>query len=161
MFAWDCTDGETVHYAHDYAGVVCPPQIPQPVWRMTSSTRHPVNYGKLNMEKDSASEHATRSIFWWLRFDGCAPDEKEMWKHEWLEVRGRRSRGGGRYGSCIQRPTEFIFHYASLLDQESMRVSTAPAFMMPSGQICLMVNLKGQTQARELASAGCARGFVL
>ena len=86
MFVWDCTEGETVHYAHDYAGVVCPPQTPQPVWRTTSSTRHSVNYGKLDMEKDSASEPATRSIFGWLRFDGCAPDEKEIWNHEWLEA---------------------------------------------------------------------------
>lgn len=32
------------------------------------------------------SENATRSIFGWLRVDGYALGERDIWEHEWLET---------------------------------------------------------------------------
>jgi hypothetical protein len=51
------------------------------------SPRHgPVDYRNMDRNRDFVSENATRSIFGWLRVDGYAVDEKEIWKHDWLEI---------------------------------------------------------------------------
>ncbi|KAF4460367.1 hypothetical protein FALBO_12854 [Fusarium albosuccineum] len=40
----------------------------------------------LSRSKEFISEVATRSIFNWLRPDGCTSQEKELWKHDWLDM---------------------------------------------------------------------------
>lgn len=39
----------------------------------------------MNREREALSENATRNILRWLRPDGYAPGEAELWKHEWFE----------------------------------------------------------------------------
>ncbi|KAM5384583.1 hypothetical protein ACJZ2D_001328 [Fusarium nematophilum] len=40
----------------------------------------------LDHNKEFISEVATRSIFNWLRPDGCTSREKEIWAHDWLDM---------------------------------------------------------------------------
>lgn len=44
----------------------------------------PVCFGELNQEREGISVNATRNMSGWLRPDGCAPHEREIWKHEWM-----------------------------------------------------------------------------
>lgn len=44
----------------------------------------PVSYKGMDYDKEGVSENATRSILTWLRFDGCARHEGDIWKHEWF-----------------------------------------------------------------------------
>ncbi len=82
---WDCVDGKTTHQALDGDDAYAYPS--PPLTQQTPSSRQaPVNYRNLDREKDFVSENATRSIFGWLRVDGYALDEKDIWKHEWLEM---------------------------------------------------------------------------
>ena len=84
-FMWDCVDGKTTHQALDGDDAYAYPS--PPLTQQTPSSRQaPVNYRNLDREKDFVSENATRSIFGWLRVDGYALDEKDIWKHEWLEM---------------------------------------------------------------------------
>ncbi|KAL5603427.1 hypothetical protein FOVSG1_006177 [Fusarium oxysporum f. sp. vasinfectum] len=46
----------------------------------------PVFYEALDGDRQVISENATRSIFGWLRFDGYARHEEEIWKHEWFDI---------------------------------------------------------------------------
>lgn len=43
-------------------------------------------YGDMARDREAISENATRSIFAWLRSDGYAPCERDIWKHEWLDM---------------------------------------------------------------------------
>ncbi|KPM34888.1 hypothetical protein AK830_g11684 [Neonectria ditissima] len=46
----------------------------------------PVYYEALDRDREAISENATRNIFGWLRFDGYARHEGEIWKHEWFDM---------------------------------------------------------------------------
>jgi len=46
----------------------------------------PIYFEELDREREAISENATRSIFGWLRFDGYARHEEEIWKHEWFDM---------------------------------------------------------------------------
>ncbi|KAF2206799.1 hypothetical protein CERZMDRAFT_115540 [Cercospora zeae-maydis SCOH1-5] len=46
----------------------------------------PVYSTDSNRNREAISENATRMIFGWLRCDGRAPHEADIWKHEWFEV---------------------------------------------------------------------------
>ncbi|UPK90980.1 hypothetical protein LCI18_001915 [Fusarium solani-melongenae] len=40
----------------------------------------------LDREREAILDNATRSIFGWLRFDGYARHEEDIWKHEWFDM---------------------------------------------------------------------------
>ncbi|KAK4149748.1 hypothetical protein C8A00DRAFT_46692 [Chaetomidium leptoderma] len=82
---WDCVNGKTVHQALVSGD---PDAYPSPpLTQQTPSSRQAlVKYGRLDGEKDFVSENATRSIFGWLRVNGYALDEQDIWKHEWFEM---------------------------------------------------------------------------
>lgn len=79
-FTWNCSDGTTVH--QPFTG-----GDPVPAEQYSSHTNQaPVDYAGLDPDKEHLSENPTRSIFGWLRFDGYAPGEREIWKHEWFDL---------------------------------------------------------------------------
>ncbi|KAH7248189.1 hypothetical protein B0J15DRAFT_562299 [Fusarium solani] len=43
-------------------------------------------FEQLDREREAISENATRNIFGWLRFDGYARHEEDIWKHEWFDM---------------------------------------------------------------------------
>ncbi|OJD20279.1 hypothetical protein ACJ73_08387 [Blastomyces percursus] len=45
-----------------------------------------VNYEAFDLEDESASENATRSIFGWLRFEGYPSQERDIYQHEWVKI---------------------------------------------------------------------------
>ncbi|KAF5025164.1 hypothetical protein F66182_2740 [Fusarium sp. NRRL 66182] len=46
----------------------------------------PICFEDLDREREAISENATRNIFNWLRCDGYARYEKEIWAHEWFDM---------------------------------------------------------------------------
>ncbi|AEO57297.1 hypothetical protein MYCTH_2303275 [Thermothelomyces thermophilus ATCC 42464] len=85
-FIWDCVDGNTTYQALDDNDVYACPSPPL-TQQTTNSRQNPViDYKNLDREKDFVSENATRSIFGWLRVNGYALDEQDIWKHEWLDM---------------------------------------------------------------------------
>jgi hypothetical protein len=46
----------------------------------------PVVWKALDRNKEVISENATRNVMSWLRSDGCAPHENEMFEHEWFTM---------------------------------------------------------------------------
>ncbi|KAH6621496.1 hypothetical protein B0J18DRAFT_481102 [Chaetomium sp. MPI-SDFR-AT-0129] len=83
-FIWDRVDGKTTYQSAD-GGNTHACLNPPPIKNTTGPYRVSIECGKFDIEKEFASESATRSIFGWLRFDGYAPDEKKIWTHEWFE----------------------------------------------------------------------------
>jgi hypothetical protein len=88
--AWDCVDGREIYQAGDGGGDgdgdgggVSACQSP-PLARKQDA----VDYGNMDSERDFVSENATRSIFGWLRVNGYASDEKDIWNHEWFDISG-------------------------------------------------------------------------
>ncbi|RKK18117.1 hypothetical protein BFJ66_g16441 [Fusarium oxysporum f. sp. cepae] len=45
-----------------------------------------IDYGELARDREAISENATRNIFGWLRSDGYAPRERDIWDHEWFNM---------------------------------------------------------------------------
>lgn len=43
-------------------------------------------FEELDRKREAISENVTRSIFGWLRFDGYARHEEDIWKHEWFDM---------------------------------------------------------------------------
>ncbi|AEO62318.1 uncharacterized protein THITE_2106371 [Thermothielavioides terrestris NRRL 8126] len=86
-FTWDCVDGGTATQqpldGDDAWACPSPLLASQP---QRSKQAQVIDYGKLDIKKDFVSENATRSIFSWLRVDGFASDEKDIWTHEWFEA---------------------------------------------------------------------------
>jgi hypothetical protein len=81
-FAWTCTDGDLVSYSSQH-------HVRQ---RLSQSDTQelqcvfPVVWVKLDRKREAISENATRNIITWLRPNGCAPREKDIFKHEWLTI---------------------------------------------------------------------------
>jgi hypothetical protein len=46
----------------------------------------PVVWKALDRTKEAISENATSNVISWLRSDGHAPHEKEMFEHEWFTM---------------------------------------------------------------------------
>ncbi|KAK4459846.1 hypothetical protein QBC42DRAFT_207154 [Cladorrhinum samala] len=54
--------------------------------RTCSLSQASINYKRLNYERDFLSRAATSIMFRWLRVDGFAANEQDIWKHEWFEA---------------------------------------------------------------------------
>lgn len=57
-----------------------------PVMRRNSTKHVPVSFEGMNRNKEAISENATRNIFAWLRPDGYALGEANIWKHDWFQT---------------------------------------------------------------------------
>ncbi|CAJ0548201.1 Ff.00g049550.m01.CDS01 [Fusarium sp. VM40] len=44
------------------------------------------HYEELDRDREAISQNATRSIFGWLRLDGYAKGERNIWNHEWFDM---------------------------------------------------------------------------
>ncbi|KAF1358850.1 hypothetical protein EJ07DRAFT_166328 [Lizonia empirigonia] len=81
-FAWNCTEGDLIsHSSQHYVRQRLSQSGTQEL-----QCAFPVVWKALDFEKEVISENATRSIISWLRSDGCAPHEKDMFKHEWFTM---------------------------------------------------------------------------
>lgn len=79
-FTWDCADRTTAH--QPFTG-----KDPVPARQYSPHPKQaPVDYAGLDPDKEHWSENSTRSIFGWLRSDGFAPGEREIWEHEWFDI---------------------------------------------------------------------------
>jgi hypothetical protein len=50
-----------------------------------NTTHSPVYSKGLDRDREAISENATRNLFGWLRRDGHAREEADIWKHEWFD----------------------------------------------------------------------------
>ena len=93
-FTWDCGDRTTAHYA--FTG-----DDPAPPRQAKSHTNQaPVDFSDLDPEKDFLSENSTRNIFGWLRVEGYATGERDIWEHEWFDDVGDDEEEGESNNSC-------------------------------------------------------------
>ncbi len=84
-FSWDCANGKSASPPVDNTDICISPTR-SPTQHLGVARQTPVSYGALDREKEFASENATRSIFGWLRVEGYASNEKEIWRHQWFEI---------------------------------------------------------------------------
>ncbi|KAL5362703.1 hypothetical protein BJX96DRAFT_166867 [Aspergillus floccosus] len=77
---WNCMNGEVVDQR---CAVGVPTRRRQPVPPVSPI---PVPYEALDLEEETISENATRSIFGWLRFEGYPPSERDIWNHPWMNM---------------------------------------------------------------------------
>ncbi|KAF2272838.1 uncharacterized protein EI97DRAFT_483213 [Westerdykella ornata] len=86
-FFWDCTNDELEFQSLDEEEAVAHiPRSRSPAQEIGGAGQVPVFYEALDRRKEVISENATRSILGWLRFDGHAWHEREIWKHEWFDM---------------------------------------------------------------------------
>ncbi|EOA90951.1 uncharacterized protein SETTUDRAFT_102233 [Exserohilum turcica Et28A] len=79
-FVWNCAKGES----ESPSLLQCSRQTYDHSSKPQVQCTVPIVWEGLNREKEGVSENATRTIFSWLRPDGCAPQEKAIFKHEWF-----------------------------------------------------------------------------
>jgi hypothetical protein len=84
-FFWDCTNDELEFQSSGEANICTPPNR-LPTQDLNSAGQVPIFYGALDRKKEVISENATRSILGWLRFEGYARHEREIWEHEWFHM---------------------------------------------------------------------------
>ncbi|KPM44959.1 hypothetical protein AK830_g1622 [Neonectria ditissima] len=82
-FTWNCVSGGSQLKQSTQTTALQAPRSPSIPDYLEPSLPSPES---LNHTKEFISEVATRSIFGWLRFDGYAPHEKDIWTHEWLYI---------------------------------------------------------------------------
>ena len=84
---WECMNDSTVFQSVQGADSLnFPDHSPSKAPANTNVGPVSVFYGVLGRDREAISENATRSIFGWLRFDGYARHEEEIWKHEWFDM---------------------------------------------------------------------------
>ena len=76
---WVCKHGAVVDSDSSTAVPPClePPKSEQ--WDGPFESHTLVSFEALDLEEESASENATRSIFGWLRFEGYPPAERDIY----------------------------------------------------------------------------------
>jgi hypothetical protein len=85
-FSRDCAEGSVEDRPVKRGGTARNTTTPLERKRLTSPEQIPVSYGGLDRERETGSENATRQIFGWLRVEGYAADEREIWEHEWFRI---------------------------------------------------------------------------
>lgn len=83
---WVCKHGAVVDSDSSTAVPPClePPKSEQ--WDGPFEWHTLVSFEALDLEEESASENATRSIFGWLRFEGYPPAERDIHEHPWVKI---------------------------------------------------------------------------
>ncbi|KAF1955287.1 hypothetical protein CC80DRAFT_447668 [Byssothecium circinans] len=84
-FFWDCTNDE-FEFRSSGEAVIHNPRNHSPTQELNGEGQIPTFYGALAREKEVISENTTRNILGWLRFDGHARHERDIWKHEWFDM---------------------------------------------------------------------------
>jgi hypothetical protein len=84
-FFWDCTNDELEFRSSGEANICTPPNR-LPTQDLNGAGQIPIFYGALDRKKEVISENATRSILGWLRVEGYARHEREIWEHEWFHM---------------------------------------------------------------------------
>ncbi|KAK1766927.1 hypothetical protein QBC33DRAFT_493032 [Phialemonium atrogriseum] len=84
-FLWDCTKGKEASQPIGSMDICIPPSRLL-TGHVEDAKQVHIFYRSLDREKESISKNATRNIFGWLRVEGYAPNEKDIWKHEWFEM---------------------------------------------------------------------------
>lgn len=87
----------------------------------------PVVWKALDFKKEVISENATRSIISWLRSDGCAPHEKDMFKHEWFTMYDSDEDEESEEGSEEVKSTKSFQHRLQVKEW----LSNAPSITQP------------------------------
>jgi hypothetical protein len=135
---WDCADGRTTYQVPD-GDDACACPSPLLTLETPSSRQDPVNYRSMDPGRDFVSENATRSIFGWLRVDGYATDEKEIWKHEWLEMQEsdeEEEEQSGESSRKIPRSSSYVETWVSKLPLQSDTHVEGPLFEYAKSQAC-------------------------
>lgn len=107
-FTWNCLNETTVH--QPFTG-----RDPVPARQHNPHPNQaPVDYAGLEPDKEHWSENSTRSIFGWLRFDGFAPGEGDIWRHEWFDVgeseeEEESEESNGNKKPPVQRVEDWLF----------------------------------------------------
>jgi hypothetical protein len=84
----------------------------------------------MDRDRDAISENVTRNIFGWLRRDGYAPNEADIWKHEWFEpcdsdedeANGDKSTSSERH----QTSTQVLAWLSNLRSEDEVSDDDAP-----------------------------------
>jgi hypothetical protein len=84
-FFWDCIDNG-LEFPSSGEAVIHNPRNRSPTQELNGAGQIPIFYGALDREKEVISENATRSILGWLRVEGHARHETDIWKHEWFDM---------------------------------------------------------------------------
>ncbi|KAI3340361.1 hypothetical protein F4824DRAFT_418843 [Ustulina deusta] len=85
-FSWDCADGISRFQSPGLVTGSRPSPCRSSTKSLVDKRRISIAYDGLDREKEVVSANATRSIFGWLRFNGYAMHEKDLWDHEWFDV---------------------------------------------------------------------------
>lgn len=83
--AWNCNEGNSISPTLEPANVDVLHSHSNTQQSLDCASKHTVLWEAME-RKEVISENATRSILGWLRIEGHAPHERELWKHEWLDV---------------------------------------------------------------------------
>ena len=121
-FSWDCADGISRFQSPGLVTEYCPSPCRASTKSLVDKRRISIVYDGLNREKEVVSENATRSIFGWLRFDGYARHEKDLWHHKWFDVPDSdedEDEDGGGGTPEINRNFTLIKQWLSGLEEEA------------------------------------------
>ncbi|QPC73126.1 hypothetical protein HYE68_003878 [Fusarium pseudograminearum] len=82
---WECEDGDVEFMSLQKADSQTIPSKPS-VQQPTQTVITAIPYEGMERDREAISENATRNIFGWLRVDGYAQGEQDIWKHEWFDM---------------------------------------------------------------------------
>ncbi|UZP45269.1 hypothetical protein NXS19_013081 [Fusarium pseudograminearum] len=82
---WECEDGNVGSLSLQKVDSQTIPSKP-PVHVPTQEFNTYISYEGLDRDREAISENATRNIFGWLRVNGYAQGEQDIWKHEWFDM---------------------------------------------------------------------------
>ncbi|KAF0641691.1 hypothetical protein FPSE5266_09874 [Fusarium pseudograminearum] len=82
---WEYEDGHVEFLPSQTGDSQTIPSKP-PIHLSTQELTTDISYEGLERDREAISENATRNIFGWLRVDGYAQGEQDIWKHEWFDM---------------------------------------------------------------------------
>jgi hypothetical protein len=84
-FAWACIYDNSEYNVLDKVHVDLP-YSPSSTQGLECVCHIPVVWDSLNRKNEVFSENATRSVLGWLRLEGHARHERNVWQHDWFQV---------------------------------------------------------------------------
>ena len=112
---WVCKHGAVVDSDSSTAVPPClePPKSEQ--WDGPFESHTLVSFEALDLEEESASENATRSIFGWLRFEGYPPAERDIHEHPWVKIEDSLSTEASSETPRLGSSSFFLNEWTTLL----------------------------------------------
>jgi hypothetical protein len=123
-FFWDCTNDKLEFQLVGEADVHMP-RSRSPTQELSGARQIPVFYKALDREKEVVSENATRSILGWLRFEGHAWNERDIWKHEWFNMSASDEEDESWNGVCSEDRPKSSSHVNSWICGLNSSISVA------------------------------------